>query len=546
MACSKAGAENSSVYVKRHGHWHFVLNFEGSKWVEDAEVDTFRVLTETFAVDSHRVYWNGKPVAGADPSSFVPLTSFIGKDSTQVFLQEDKFFSPRQLDVTTLESLRGSYLRDRNGVYCLWYSYDSYDCDRVDCDPETFRALDDTFGVDAQHVFNHGTIEASLDAATFERISPYFARDATDVYFLNFGGKSSEQVVLEALNAEASSFRLLSERYARDATAVFFYYNCGSLARKRHLWVECSRVDVEADAFRLIERERLGDHDFPDATDGTSLFLYGRRLPLPPTDFRLRDEEGLVYVEGVDLDAMYAFLASEDGGAERKGDPATLGPIDHPTRIADEYRRWLVTGDECRLSMEDRSARRRRLHGELGRAWASLESVGELRTACSLASWLLPFEVELLVAALQARSTLPIEEALEVYAQRFEMLFELEVPEDSSTWWLSAVNNAIAQMLGHPNHPSELKRLERWASFVLDQASDNKNLPHNLACVLALVGRLDDAFDMCALAMAGGYRSWEKMRDDVQLAELREQSRFVDLFSDVATTTPSDDEDIPF
>ena len=91
---------------------------------------------------------------------------------------------------------------------------------------------------------------------------------------------------------------------------------------------------------------------------------------------------------------------------------------------------------------------------------------------------------------------------------------------------LGAMNNAI-----HLAHAcGAFERAARWADVARPHARKNANLPHNLACAFAAVGRMDDAFAMCAIAVEQGYDHLEAMRTDEDLGTLRSEPRFRALF----------------
>ena len=214
----------------------------------------------------------------------MPLDALVAKDAKRVYLQDSELATETALDVASFEHVGGSYYRDANAIYCIWYSYDGYDCDPVDCDRDSFRVVGGAFAADDSHVYNHGAIAEGVDPASFELLSPYFAHDANDVYFLHFGGKNTDFISLEKLGADPKSFRLLDDRYARDDSSVFFYFNCESIARRRFLLIDCRRVEVDPERFQPLDR---ASEDWgPDGTDGDSLFFLGRRLPFGDPDDR--------------------------------------------------------------------------------------------------------------------------------------------------------------------------------------------------------------------------------------------------------------------
>lgn len=208
-----------------------------------------------------------------------------------MYLQHTELATEAELDVATFEHIGGSYYRDANAIYCIWYACDSYDCDLVECDRATFRVIDGAFGVDRAQVYNHGALAEGIDAASFELFSPDFARDAHDVYFLHVGGKMSDYISLEPLGADPKSFRLLDDRYARDDSSVFFHYNCHSVARRPFLLIDCRRVEVDPERFQPLDRSSEASNGTaegwcPDGSDGDSLFFMGRRLPFSEVEDR--------------------------------------------------------------------------------------------------------------------------------------------------------------------------------------------------------------------------------------------------------------------
>ncbi len=100
---------------------------------------------------------------------------------------------------------------------------------------------------------------------------------------------------------------------------------------------------------------------------------------------------------------------------------------------------------------------------------------------------------------------------------------------------LSAMNNAI--QAAHAIGAFDLAA--RWASLAKPYARDNAYLPHNLACAFAAVGRRDDAFAMCAIAVeTSDPAAIAHLRDDEDLGSLRSEARFMALFDGRAKPGP--------
>lgn len=127
----------------------------------------------------------------------------------------------------------------------------------------------------------------------------------------------------------------------------------------------------------------------------------------------------------------------------------------------------------------------------------------------------------------RARSNRARAVALRLAESCFGSVAQIDRSDDRLSSWLSAMNNAI-----HAAHASgEFDLAARWANIAKPYAGDNAHLPYNLACAFAAVGRRDDAFAMCTLAVEmGDLTNLEQLRNDEDLGPLRSEARFVALF----------------
>jgi len=69
---------------------------------------------------------------------------------------------------------------------------------------------------------------------------------------------------------------------------------------------------------------------------------------------------------------------------------------------------------------------------------------------------------------------------------------------------------------------------------LVEAAPDDPTVRYNLACSQALLGQRDEAIETLAVALDLGYDDVEFMREDGDLASLRDDPRFHDLLARIA------------
>lgn len=142
------------------------------------DVDSFEALDRTYAKDAARVYLDGRPLADADPATFVLLDRpNLAKDARHV------------------------YARDRV----------------VSDDPEHYELLDANLAKDSSHVYWSDGSVLSEDPAHFEIVSNRdyytYTRDATTAHV------NGAPIV----GADPTSFRVLAGGYSRDDAGAFYF-----------------------------------------------------------------------------------------------------------------------------------------------------------------------------------------------------------------------------------------------------------------------------------------------------------------------------------
>lgn len=155
------------------------------KFLEGADPKTFVVLSGNYyARDENQVYFNDRPVPGADPGSFEVLEK-----------QED-------------------YGRDREHVY--------YSGRMIrEADPASFVFLNDRIAKDRAHVFCTGSLLNGLGAETFERIGESdYLRDGDVLYYC--------EKKVEGVDVDAFHVLPASKSDSRNRTVAISLNDCGT------------------------------------------------------------------------------------------------------------------------------------------------------------------------------------------------------------------------------------------------------------------------------------------------------------------------------
>lgn len=211
LACSRNGPPNSlfesAGYHIRDGTVYYLDAFPGKAVeVSDAEPATFKALDATYAVDTSRVYINGRVLAGADAASFELLDrSGFAKDRDHVY-QHDRTVSD---DPAHFELLDGDLSKDSRVVY--WS-----DGSVLSQDPTRFAIISNAehylYTKDGSTVHVNGNPIAGADPATFQVLQAAYARDADTAFYF-------DQPIADA---ELASLRPLDGPYAVDSSRVYW------------------------------------------------------------------------------------------------------------------------------------------------------------------------------------------------------------------------------------------------------------------------------------------------------------------------------------
>lgn len=198
---------DAAGYHVRADKVYYLNAFPGKAFeISGADAASFQALDATYARDRARVYFDGQPMAGADPASFQVLARpGYAKDRGHVY-QLDHAISD---DPAHFELLEGSLSKDSAHVY--WS-----DGTVFSDDPAHFAIVSNTeqylFTKDARTVHVNGKLVAGADTATFHVLAGAYARDRQRIYYFT-------DVVA---NSDAASFRTLDGPYAVDVHHAYW------------------------------------------------------------------------------------------------------------------------------------------------------------------------------------------------------------------------------------------------------------------------------------------------------------------------------------
>lgn len=257
----------SNQYYMQDDKVIYVLNgnfFQiGGTDIEGADPATFGVIDQSYAKDINNVYYNGKPVAGANPSSVTrvtsELTSEINEDSANsgYLISDGKVFCYGEViegaDPASFSFLLGSYAMDKDYLY---YYIDIkipreatptampnanegylrhgeqvlYHGEVISNEASSFNVINDEYAKDALHVYSNGVIVEGMVSDGFTVISPYYRKDKNQAYYFNTPIPESD----------SETFKVLNDAISKDQRNL--YYN-GYIVENKKV-SEVSRSDA--------------------------------------------------------------------------------------------------------------------------------------------------------------------------------------------------------------------------------------------------------------------------------------------------------------
>ncbi|MCX6799851.1 MAG: DKNYY domain-containing protein, partial [Candidatus Falkowbacteria bacterium] len=173
-------------------------------------------INADYSIKNNQVYYQDKALANANPAKFMIVSEKYSSDGVLVF-HEDKLIEG--VDVKTFNVLPGTeYASDINFIYHPQYPDGTIgkialiknSADKPEIIGRTFARY--------QNKVYCGSYElAGADAASFQSMSQFYAKDSQKVY-------SADCVILDGLNASSAALikEMEKQAYIKDAQSVFF------------------------------------------------------------------------------------------------------------------------------------------------------------------------------------------------------------------------------------------------------------------------------------------------------------------------------------
>ena len=146
--------------------------FCGETWLREADVETFRLLNYTYAIDKNNVYTITGKIKDADIDTFEVL------DDGKILLWYDKDEIPQY-------SFQG-YAKDKNNIY--YHGYDGKPKIVKCADLKTFESMGDKyFAKDKSHIYGNGKVIKKANTNTWRKISEiqnsFYSKDDSRVFY---------------------------------------------------------------------------------------------------------------------------------------------------------------------------------------------------------------------------------------------------------------------------------------------------------------------------------------------------------------------------
>ena len=176
----------NSTYAKDSKHIYQYYRTDNHV-VKGADISTFKVFDNksAYAVDRFNAFYDGKPVQGADPLTFVPIGGGYARDKNLIYCLNEKIADFDYASFRVIGS--GIYGKDKDGVYILYSHCDTKDELKITgADPDTFEELfihqDAFYAKDINHVYINNIVRKDIDVATFRVLNVAYSVDKNGVY----------------------------------------------------------------------------------------------------------------------------------------------------------------------------------------------------------------------------------------------------------------------------------------------------------------------------------------------------------------------------
>jgi len=188
--------DKNGVYWIGSSHPNEPPHPEAPQKISQANANFFTVK-KGFATDNKNLYCNGKPIVGADSSTF-------------------SIIQPATGDANSLRVSTAPYphAKDKSRVYiCSPHERNVLQ----DSDPDTFVMVDEIYSKDKNHVYHFADM-TEYDPATFAILEKGFVRDE-----YSLGDYYSGNVISNFADIDLDSVEFLDRSWLKDEKAVYYY-----------------------------------------------------------------------------------------------------------------------------------------------------------------------------------------------------------------------------------------------------------------------------------------------------------------------------------
>ena len=191
--------------------------------LEGADPTTFVTINNSHGGDASRVFKKSLPITHADPATFTLWSGGYAADATQVFYGRTRL---EDAELATFERLGNGWSHDARNIYL--------GSKRLDvCDLATFEIIPRSRAKDAQCYYAEANRVPIKDRASLEALSGGYAKEHSQVCWLDGGIQGADVASFEVRRDSPSSI-------ARDAQQCF-----GASRR-----VACDELNAEGQACR--------------------------------------------------------------------------------------------------------------------------------------------------------------------------------------------------------------------------------------------------------------------------------------------------------
>ncbi|MFA6486551.1 MAG: DKNYY domain-containing protein [Candidatus Magasanikbacteria bacterium] len=264
-----------------HVYYGGIKHFDTLNWctdwrqINEADPDTFEVLSEQVGRDKNYIYRHGEMVRDADRNTYTLLDSdgLFSKDKNHVYCHTNIINNANPKSIKLINGYTNpAFLHDNEHGYFFYggeikeitssdgpsfgcynrFSFYSHDKNNVyfrenvvaECDPKTFQLLEHpgtnyngshlannliNYAKDKNNVYFSGQLIPDADAVNFKILENTFACDGKTVYY---GGQKIEsiekwksflgQLLGDKKYPNANTFRVLDQRHGADDKNVYF------------------------------------------------------------------------------------------------------------------------------------------------------------------------------------------------------------------------------------------------------------------------------------------------------------------------------------